>query len=195
MTGGDFRGRRLRAPKGEATRPTSDRVRESLFAWLPELAGASVLDLYAGTGALGIEALSRGARRAVFVERARPALAALGANLADLALDGRDARAARRDVRAALARLAREGARFDAIFMDPPVRRSGRACEALRAIGETALLAPQGMLVVETVAAPSSRGRRGARRARTSGATATPVLCATSPAPQNASDAEEERPE
>ena len=120
MTGGDFRGRRLRAPKGEATRPTSDRVRESLFAWLPELDGRPVLDLYAGTGALGIEALSRGARRAVFVERARPALAALGANLADLALAGatrvlRDGRARR----AAPAWRARARA-IDAIFMDPP---------------------------------------------------------------------------
>src|SRR6185369_7871918 len=84
---GRLGGRRLAAPRGSATRPTTDRVREALFSALGDVTGALVCDLYAGTGALGIEALSRGARRAVFIESARPALAALRRNLADLDLD------------------------------------------------------------------------------------------------------------
>ena len=87
IVGGQWRGRRLTAPHGAATRPTSERVRESLFDALTarlgvDLRGMAVLDLYAGTGALGLEALSRGASRAVFVEHARPALAALETNIA-----------------------------------------------------------------------------------------------------------------
>src|SRR6185295_8236746 len=86
---GRLGGRRLVAPRGLATRPTSDRVREALFSMLGDVAGAMVLDLYAGTGALAIEALSRGAERAVFVENARPALAALHENLGSLGLEGK----------------------------------------------------------------------------------------------------------
>src|SRR5271166_6524212 len=78
---GDLGGRRLKAPRGLVTRPTSDRVREGLFAMLGEVGGASVLDLFAGTGALGVEALSRGAARVVFVERDAGALKALTSNL------------------------------------------------------------------------------------------------------------------
>ena len=78
VIGGELRGRRLRTPRGDATRPTSSRAREALFGWLGAVADeADVLDLFAGSGALGIEALSRGARSAVFVERALPALGAL----------------------------------------------------------------------------------------------------------------------
>ena len=73
VTGGRLGGRTLRAPKGDATRPTTDRVRESLFQILGDLAGLRAADLYAGTGALGIEALSRGASFAAFVEARRPA--------------------------------------------------------------------------------------------------------------------------
>src|SRR3954470_14725956 len=90
IVGGAWRGRRLVAPSGEATRPTADRVRQALFDMLLHapwggrdvLESAIVLDLFAGTGALGLEALSRGARHAVFVESAPPALAALRANIA-----------------------------------------------------------------------------------------------------------------
>src|ERR671914_22179 len=85
---GRYGGRRLQAPPGDATRPTSDRVREALFSVLgPRVDGARVLDLFAGSGALGIEALSRGAAAATFVETAPAALKALRANLAPLALD------------------------------------------------------------------------------------------------------------
>src|ERR1022692_5050286 len=83
---GEFGGRRLSAPRGRTTRPTSDRVREAVFSMLGPIDGARVLDLFAGTGALGIEALSRGAARAVFVERDAGALEALRANLVGLGL-------------------------------------------------------------------------------------------------------------
>jgi 16S rRNA (guanine(966)-N(2))-methyltransferase RsmD len=123
-------------------------VRESVFARLGDFEGAAVLDLFAGTGALGIEALSRGAARAVFVERARPALAALEANLADLELAG-TARVLRTDARAALGRLARERERFDVVFLDPPYGEE-EADEALREVARQGLLAPRGTLVLET---------------------------------------------
>jgi 16S rRNA (guanine(966)-N(2))-methyltransferase RsmD len=123
-------------------------VRESVFARLGDFEGAAVLDLFAGTGALGIEALSRGAARAVFVERARPALAALEANLADLELAG-TARVLRTDARAALGRLARERECFDVVFLDPPYGEE-EADEALREVARQGLLAPRGTLVLET---------------------------------------------
>jgi 16S rRNA (guanine966-N2)-methyltransferase len=112
---GELGGRRLVTARGESTRPTAARVREALFSMLGELDGAVVLDLFAGSGALGIEALSRGAARATFVERAPRALAALRANVAALALTER-ARVLGCD---ALAALRRED-KYDLVFLDPP---------------------------------------------------------------------------
>jgi 16S rRNA (guanine966-N2)-methyltransferase len=89
IIGGTHRGRRIAAPKGGHTRPTGDRVREALFNLVGPVDGASVLDLYAGSGALGLEALSRGANTAEFVEVQRNALAALKANLKTLKVEGR----------------------------------------------------------------------------------------------------------
>jgi 16S rRNA (guanine966-N2)-methyltransferase len=113
---GRLGGRRLVAPRGLATRPTTDRVREALFSALGPIGGALVLDLYAGTGALGIEAISRGAARAVFVESARPALAARRENLAALDL-GAVTRVVAQPVAKALP--SGEGP-FDLVFADPP---------------------------------------------------------------------------
>src|SRR4051794_28006829 len=91
---GRFKGRRLQAPPGLATRPTSDRVREALFSILGErVEDARVLDLFAGSGALGLEALSRGAATAAFVDSAAPAIRALEANLRDLDVDATVVRA------------------------------------------------------------------------------------------------------
>jgi len=112
---GELGGRRLQTPRGEATRPTAGRVREALFAMLGDIEGALVLDLFAGSGALGIEALSRGAARATFVERAPRALAALRANVEALGL-GERCEIVARDALAAL----RGAAIYDLVFLDPP---------------------------------------------------------------------------
>src|ERR1700674_233430 len=95
---GSHGGRRLKAPAGRRTRPTSERVREALFAMLGPLGGETVLDLFAGTGALGIEALSRGAGRVVFVERDRAAALALSENLEALGIGPGEAELRRGDV-------------------------------------------------------------------------------------------------
>ena len=115
IVAGTLGGRRLKAPAGRATRPTSDRVREALFSILGDLTDARVLDLFAGSGALGIEALSRGAASAVFVDDDPKAIAAIRANLEALDLE------ATVHKRAALAYLsnASDGP-FDLVFLDPP---------------------------------------------------------------------------
>ena len=115
---GRLGGRKLVAPRGLSTRPTSDRVREALFSALGAVTGARVLDLFAGTGALGVEAISRGAARAVFVESARPALAALRENLGALGL-AESARVVPQLAERALGAVIAEGP-FDLIFADPP---------------------------------------------------------------------------
>jgi len=117
---GRFGGRRLASPAGPRTRPTADRVKEALFSMLGSVEGASVLDLFAGTGALGIEALSRGASSATFVERDDAALKALRENLRALGLDSRRAQVRAVDVRSALKQALREGERYELVFLDPP---------------------------------------------------------------------------
>jgi 16S rRNA (guanine(966)-N(2))-methyltransferase RsmD len=117
IVAGTHGGRRLLAPRGREVRPTSDRVREALFSILGDrVVGASVLDLFAGTGALGLEALSRGAARATFVDRDT---SAVQANLAALGLEGE---VHRRD---ALAFLRAGAGPFDLVFLDPPYRDAG----------------------------------------------------------------------
>lgn len=148
VTGGDLAGRRLRAPATRGVRPTADRVREALFARLGSCDGARVLDLYAGSGSLGIEALSRGAARAVFVERSATAIAVLRANLAALGLEPR-ARVVRGEATATLRRLARERERFDLVLVDPPYA-SGEAARALASLAGAGILTPGATLVVES---------------------------------------------
>lgn len=120
ISGGEFGGRVLRTPKGEATRPTSGMVRECLFNILaPRLADAVLLDLYAGCGSVGLEALSRGASSATFVEKARPALDCLRGNIATLAVEEATV-VLPISVESALTQLSRHGERYDIIFLDPP---------------------------------------------------------------------------
>jgi 16S rRNA (guanine966-N2)-methyltransferase len=148
ITGGVYRSRALKAPKGSLTRPTSDRVREALFSILGPRAGAeSVLDLYAGTGALGLEALSRGAAAVVFVERSKDALAALRANVEALGA-GDKVRVLASSVERAAARLERE--RFELVFADPPYAdvKGGLTKSTLEALF-VPLLEARGMLVLE----------------------------------------------
>lgn len=146
---GTLGGRRLKAPAGRTTRPTSDRVREGLFSMLGDLHGSVVLDLFAGTGALGIEALSRGARRAVFVERDRAAVRALRENLSALGLAQAHAEVRVADALPAL-RAAREaGETYDLVLVDPPYRQARRLGGELSALLEP-LLAPGARVVLES---------------------------------------------
>ncbi len=125
VIGGSFRGRRLRAPSDKGTRPTSDRVREAVFDMLDtlvdlDLAGAAVVDLFAGSGAMGIEALSRGAGSVAFVERAPKALRAIRANLDAIGLDPAVDRGTVEMVRAEAVGWLARGRRFDLALADPP---------------------------------------------------------------------------
>ena len=141
---GELRGRRIAAPKGTETRPTSDFVRETAFNLIGPVEGAAVLDLYAGSGALGLEALSRGARRCVFVDSSREACRAIGANLEQLGLRApvicQDA------VRA----LATERGSYDLILADPPYTFDDYA---LLAAPVARILTPDGLFVLQTPAA------------------------------------------
>jgi 16S rRNA (guanine(966)-N(2))-methyltransferase RsmD len=144
---GRWGGRRLQAPPGDATRPTSDRVRESLFSVLGDrLDGARVLDLFAGSGALGIEALSRGASAATFVDSAPAALKALRANLATLGAEGE---VSRRDARRYLADASAAAREYDLVFLDPPYRLAGRLGGELSAMLPP-VLAPGATVIAES---------------------------------------------
>ena len=146
---GEYRSRVLQAPRGLDTRPTSDRLRETLFNVLaPRIAGAVFVDLYAGTGAVGIEALSRGAREAIFVEQAEAALRAIRGNLASLGIKGGYALEAR-SVGAALRRLAEAGRQANLIFLDPPYAQAEEYGQALGLLGgECAGVLAEGALVI-----------------------------------------------
>ena len=158
---GSFGGRPLVAPRGRKTRPTADRVREALFSILGDVAELDVLDLFAGSGAFGFEALSRGAASATLVEAARPALAALRANVASLAVADRVHLVAT-DVETALARLEKEGRRFGLVFLDPPYA-AGRGAATLAALVERGLLVPGAWVVPRALVARSRPGlARGA---------------------------------
>ncbi len=145
---GTARGLRLASPDGEGTRPTLDRVKEALFSMLtPYVRGARVLDLFAGSGALGIEALSRGAERAVFVDRSREAEAAVRANLERARLTDR-AELLRTDALEYLSAASAAGEGFTLIFLDPPYE-SGLYEKAISLITARGLLAPSGIIAAE----------------------------------------------
>ena len=146
---GRLGGRRLVAPRGQATRPTSDRVREALFSALGPMVELAVLDLFAGSGALGIEALSRGAARAVFVERSGPALAALRANLEALALGPQVAEVRRTGAIEALGAARRRRETYDLVFLDPPYRQAARLAPELSA-SLPAVLEPGARVISES---------------------------------------------
>jgi 16S rRNA (guanine966-N2)-methyltransferase len=146
---GRYGGRRLRAPRGRATRPTSDRVREALFSMLGDVREAIVLDLFAGTGALGIEALSRGAARAVFVEHNPAALQALEANLSALELSKPATQLLPTNVSKALRSARERDETYDLIFVDPPYG-DARAWARELSVALPPLLAPRARVVVES---------------------------------------------
>ncbi|MGH2970368.1 MAG: 16S rRNA (guanine(966)-N(2))-methyltransferase RsmD [Solirubrobacteraceae bacterium] len=144
---GRYKGRRLQAPSGLDTRPTSDRVREALFSILgPRVQDARVLDLFAGSGALGIEALSRGAREATFVDSAAPAIRTIAANLDAL---GADANVVRAEARRFLGSASRSARQYDLVFLDPPYRLAASLGRDLSA-ALAAVLAPGAAVVAES---------------------------------------------
>ncbi len=146
---GRLGGRRLVAPAGPATRPTTDRVRESLFSILAGMGvieGTRVVDLYAGTGALGIEALSRGAAHATFVESARPALAALQENLRGLDLESVSTVV---PARVEKLRAPPGGARFELVLVDPPWADLAAAVAAVADLVKRGGVAPGATVMLE----------------------------------------------
>jgi 16S rRNA (guanine966-N2)-methyltransferase len=143
---GANRGATLRAPRGRHTRPTSDRVREAIFSILGDIGGEHVLDLFAGSGALAIEALSRGAATATLVDSAPAAIAAIEHNLTALGLPGDVHRAGALEFLAS----ARMGARqYDLVFLDPPYRLASVLDAALRE-ALTPVLAPTARVLTES---------------------------------------------
>jgi 16S rRNA (guanine966-N2)-methyltransferase len=144
---GSNKGARIFAPKGHDTRPTSDRAREAAFNLIGPVDGASVLDLFAGSGAMGLEALSRGAASVVFVENDREACRAIDRNLEKLRLTG--ARVIQQDALRALASEAAAGHRYDLVLVDPPYEMFSSLQNGLSAY-LPAVLADDGLVVVET---------------------------------------------
>ena len=161
---GAHKGRRLVTPRGDVTRPTADQVRialmDTLMPWLP---AARLLDLFAGAGGVGLEALSRGAAHVTFVERDARAVAALRENIAALGVGGA-ARVVRDDVLRALAGLARAGERFGLVFLDPPYE-TDLATRTLGALGDGALVVDGGLVIAQHLTKRAPPGVAGALRA------------------------------
>lgn len=178
IVAGTHRGRRIVAPAGAATRPTSDRVREAVFSIVGPVEGLDVLDLFAGSGAMGLEALSRGAASATLVERSPRAVACIRRNAEALGLGDR-VRVVPRDWRAALRaeQVARRA--FGLCLVDPPYSVTGRVVAGIGAL-LAPVLAPPGIVVIERSAAsppPEPTGLDIATRTdRTYGDTAVSVL-------------------
>jgi len=148
ISGGTLRGRTITAPRGETTRPTSDFLRQVAFNILGErIRGVRLLDLYAGSGAFGLEALSRGADGATFVENNPRALAALRANLTALHLADRGQVVAR-SVEAAVRALAQAGERYDLVFLDPPYTEQA-AAPTLEALASGVVLSENALVLVQ----------------------------------------------
>ena len=149
---GTYRSRQLLAPRGIQTRPTSDRLRETLFNILaPRLDGCRFVDLYAGTGAVGIEALSRGAAHVWFAENAEPALASLRQNLAALKIN-RDFTLEDRGTGAMLQRLSKLTQPIDLVYLDPPYEAEDEYSGTLNFFGSVrgrAILAPHALVIAE----------------------------------------------
>jgi 16S rRNA (guanine966-N2)-methyltransferase len=149
IVAGKYGSRRLKSPGKLRLRPTSDRLRETLFDILgPSVAGSLFIDAYAGTGAVGIEALSRGARRVIFVEIARGPVALIRQNL-DMLGALPDAEILHEDVLKGLARLHARGERADYLFLDPPYADQEEYHGAFELLGHSAPLAPNGIVIIE----------------------------------------------
>jgi 16S rRNA (guanine966-N2)-methyltransferase len=147
ISGGEARGRQIRCPRGCRIRPTADRIKESLFALLHPVEGAYFLDLFAGCGNVGLEALSRGARRSVFVEKDPRLCDAVRSNLRLLGLESRGEVIAA-DSKRGIMRLGQRGDRFDILFADPPYER-GHVSEIMQWLESEGVIAADGIVVVQ----------------------------------------------
>ncbi|MBL8546998.1 MAG: 16S rRNA (guanine(966)-N(2))-methyltransferase RsmD [Hyphomonadaceae bacterium] len=153
IVGGQFKGRAIVAPQGRDTRPTSDRARESIFNvlahadWSPGVEGRRVLDLFAGSGALGFEAMSRGAAFALFVETDTAARGAIRDNIEALGLFG-NTRIHRRDATDLGPKPAGLGGPFEIVFLDPPYGK-GLGERAMDGLGKGAWIAPDALIMLE----------------------------------------------
>jgi 16S rRNA (guanine(966)-N(2))-methyltransferase RsmD len=165
---GSRKGARIYAPKGVEVRPTGDRVREAIFNLIGPVDGADVLDLFAGSGAMGLEALSRGAAGATFVEADRAAAEAIVRNVEKLGLEG--ARVYREDAARRLATDAAAGRRYDLVLVDPPYRMLTRFLPML-ATRLPSVVAPDGLVVVESEAKEEPELPFRLRTSRTYGST------------------------
>ena len=146
---GRYRSRQLKTLRGAHTRPTSDRLRETLFNVLGAgVAGAVAADCYAGSGAVGLEALSRGAEWVYFLENHRPAVKVIRQNLEQLEIES-GAEVLAFDVLAGLGGLERRGVRLDVVFLDPPYQAAEEYERALGWLGGSSLLAPEAWVVAE----------------------------------------------
>src|SRR5574337_235873 len=146
---GTYRGLHLATLKGSNLRPTSDKLRETLFDVLgPSVAGATFLDAYAGSGAVGLEALSRGAGKVVFVEHHRAAAELIRKNLGALKIDS-GFHLMTCSVLTGLERLEQEGVRFDFVFLDPPYQEIREYHHVLRQLGRSQLLVPTSLVIAE----------------------------------------------
>ena len=147
---GTYRGFHLRSLKGANLRPTSDQMRQTLFDVLgPSVEGSRFLDAYAGSGAVGLEAYSRGAQTVVLVENHRAAVELIERNLKALGSASEAVRVLACQVASGLERLAREGAQFDYVFLDPPYAEVGEYHRALRAFSRSPLVAPDSAIIAE----------------------------------------------
>lgn len=149
VIGGSFRSRKLLAPEGDSTRPSSDRLRETLFNVLAAQTPAAVwFDLYAGSGAVGIEAISRGARSVYFVEHGKKALAILRQNLRSLEIT-EGFQVIEREVQQALRKLETEAVVCDVCFLDPPYRATDEYEDVLGLLSQSQVLGPESLVVAE----------------------------------------------
>lgn len=167
MIAGEARGHRLKTLKGSATRPTADRVKEALFNILaPYIEGSEVLDLFAGTGSLGIEALSRGAASAVFVDKSGEACSLIRENLVHTKLQDKSA-VLSGDFADALTKLRRDGKKFDIILLDPPYNKNFIQ-ETLKILTNNDIIRDNGILAAEHHAGDRLPEREGELRAMSS---------------------------
>lgn len=149
IIGGEFKGRKLKMPKGAKVRPTQDRVREAIFNIIRQsVPGSSVLDLYAGSGAFGIEALSRGAHLAVFVDNNTNSIKTIEANISFLGEKAKHAQVIIRNAVRAISGFGKENRKFDIIFLDPPYYKD-MAKNSLIKIEAYAILSQRGFAIAE----------------------------------------------